>query len=175
MNYILIHPVAGHCVGERFDEGKAHALRAKGGILTPVGNLQWVNTLHEWSKHEYDQETRTYAGKRVANRILPGPILYVSGPSRIHWSMLIDVVGPEALGGRVSVVPTSAQLGNGLVRITPIGVESQSFDRQCSGAECLVSGLFDVNPTQTGFTAFDFYLSYPTGFNVRWTCLSQVR
>jgi len=139
-----------------------------------------LNTLHDWARREYGHQGQLPPSP---NHVLRGPIFYIDGQRSISWAMLLDTEG--AISGRVTPVPSTVQSGNGFVRLHPSGTQAIGIDTATRIAakgegestvesECLLTGEFAVNPAQHGFTAIDFYFSFPKGFSVRWIAVAQV-
>lgn len=181
MKFVLVHhPSDLRLVGTKHEAQGAHLLRTRGGILLPVGRGISHNTLHDWSRRDYGFDGQL----PPQNHVLPGPVLYVTGcASSIAWAMMLDATMPGPLGGRVSVVPSSVQRGNGYSSVQPLGNTALTIDDAAiriaaepkdGERECVLLGQFDIAANQACFTAFDFYFSFPRNFSVRWVAVSQL-
>lgn len=176
MPYILVEPLTTpsgtHAIGTIAETQSAHLLKSAGGILLPYdpGANGRINGLCSVAM-------RAYAGMATLTNvpnILPGPIVFLNGPCKVHWAL--KVRAPEDLyQGRVSILSSTSQFGTGVIRVPPSDTESIDLaDIRGSGDYWWIFGSFHVRPMQNGFAAFDYYLMSPFEMFPVWTAVTLV-
>ena len=145
----------------------AHLLRSKGGKLIPFQS-GGVRGLLDFATRFYSSDFKT---NPYSPSVVPGPIIYVGAQSNVHWAMRLEM--KKGMQGRISIVPSTVQSGNGMVRLTPL--DQTPCDLASDLRDGVAYGQFYISPMQEGFAAFDFYITSPEIIIPRWAAISLVR
>lgn len=145
----------------------AHLLRSKGGRLLPFQS-EGVKGLLDFATRFYPSENKT---SPYSPSVIPGPIVYIAHQVTVHWMMRLEC--KPRTQGRISMVPSTVQSGNGMVRLSPLDQTPCDLESDLRGG--IVEGQFYVSPMQHGFAAFDFYVTSPEIITPRWAAISLIR
>jgi hypothetical protein len=160
-----------HFTGQVMSREMAHLARSRGAVLLEHDKDFGPNGLARFAKRHYAPASLPGG----ANWLLPGPIVYISAPAQVHWALRFKEGDARAdVAGKVSIVPSNAQTGVGMVRVIPLETDAFSLEDDLNQDTMLLRGDFKIIPSQFGFAAFDFYFSYPRGVVPLWCAMSLV-